>query len=168
MSDLFIRKLEAFGPLPNEDKRALEQAVGSTLQVDAGHDLVREGDLRRLAGPAGRKRVRSRLPAPRRLRWRPARGRAGCTCSGVGPLTGRRTRLALPRQRRTGAATSLFGGGIGTPRNGATVAATSRSRTWVAHWSGLVLNAGERTVDRLGWKFVGDLALSPAMTGLFA
>ncbi len=40
----FIRKLEAFGPLPERDKRALEQAVGRTRQVGAGRALVREGD----------------------------------------------------------------------------------------------------------------------------
>ena len=39
-----IRKLEAFGPLPDRDKRALEQGVGHTRRVDAGRALVREGD----------------------------------------------------------------------------------------------------------------------------
>lgn len=40
----FIRKLEAFGPLPDRDKRALEQAMRRTRQVAAGRDLVRESD----------------------------------------------------------------------------------------------------------------------------
>ncbi len=40
----FIRKLEAFGPLPDRDKRALTQALGRTRQVGAGRALVREGD----------------------------------------------------------------------------------------------------------------------------
>ncbi len=40
----FIRKLEAFGPLPDRDKRALEQAAERTRRVGAGRDLVREGD----------------------------------------------------------------------------------------------------------------------------
>ncbi len=39
-----IRKLEAFGPLPDRDKQALERAVGRTRWVDAGRDLVREGE----------------------------------------------------------------------------------------------------------------------------
>lgn len=44
MSTPFIRKLEMFGPLPDRDKRALEQAVGRTRRVSAGCALVREGD----------------------------------------------------------------------------------------------------------------------------
>ena len=44
MLTAFIRKLEAFGPLPDGDKRALEQAVGRTRRVGAGRALVREGD----------------------------------------------------------------------------------------------------------------------------
>ena len=40
----FIRKLEAFGLLPDEDKQALELATGRTRWVDAGRDLVREGE----------------------------------------------------------------------------------------------------------------------------
>ena len=40
----FIRKLEAFGPLPDEDRRSLEKSLGSTRWVDASRDLVREGD----------------------------------------------------------------------------------------------------------------------------
>lgn len=40
----FISKLEAFGPLPDADKRALERATGHTQQVGTGRDLVREGD----------------------------------------------------------------------------------------------------------------------------
>ena len=40
----FIRKLEAFGPLPDGDKQALAQAAGRTRRVDAGRTLVREGD----------------------------------------------------------------------------------------------------------------------------
>lgn len=39
-----IRKLEAFGPLPDRDKRALELATRRTRRVSAGRDLVREGD----------------------------------------------------------------------------------------------------------------------------
>ena len=44
MSNPFIRKLEAFGPLPDEDRRSLEQPLGSTRRVEADRDLVREGD----------------------------------------------------------------------------------------------------------------------------
>lgn len=44
MSSLFIRKLEAFGLLPDEDRRAVEQAIGHTPWVDASRALVREGD----------------------------------------------------------------------------------------------------------------------------
>lgn len=44
MLDPFIRKLEALAPLSDEDKRALEQVLGSTRRVDANRDLVREGD----------------------------------------------------------------------------------------------------------------------------
>ena len=44
MSTPFIRKLEAFGPLPDRDKRALELATGRTRRVGAGRALVREGD----------------------------------------------------------------------------------------------------------------------------
>ncbi len=40
----FIRKLEAFGPLPDADKRALERAIGHTSWVGANRALVREGD----------------------------------------------------------------------------------------------------------------------------
>lgn len=39
-----IRKLETFGPLPDRDKRALEQATGRVRRVGAGHALVREGE----------------------------------------------------------------------------------------------------------------------------
>ena len=39
-----IRKLEAFGRLPDEDRQALEQSLESTRQVGADRDLVREGD----------------------------------------------------------------------------------------------------------------------------
>ena len=39
-----IRKLEAFGPLPDRDKRALEQAAGRARRVGAGRDLVRKGN----------------------------------------------------------------------------------------------------------------------------
>ena len=44
MINPFIRKLEAFGPLPDEDRQALGQSLGSTRQVGADRDLVREGD----------------------------------------------------------------------------------------------------------------------------
>ena len=44
MLNSFIRKLETFAPLPEEDKRALEQILGSTRRVDANRDLVCEGD----------------------------------------------------------------------------------------------------------------------------
>ena len=44
MLNPLIRKLEAFGPLPDSDKRALEQATGQTRWIDAGRDLVRKGD----------------------------------------------------------------------------------------------------------------------------
>jgi len=39
----FIRKLEAFGPLPAGDKQAVKRAMKRTRQVGAGRDLVREG-----------------------------------------------------------------------------------------------------------------------------
>lgn len=44
MSTPFLRKLETFGPLPDQDKRVLEQAMGRTRRVGAGRALVREGD----------------------------------------------------------------------------------------------------------------------------
>ena len=44
MPNPLIRKLEAFGPLPDSDKRALEQATGQTRWIDAGRDLVCKGD----------------------------------------------------------------------------------------------------------------------------
>ena len=40
----FIRKLEAFGPLPNEDKWALRRATERTRRVGAGRNLVLVGD----------------------------------------------------------------------------------------------------------------------------
>ncbi len=43
MPNPFIRKLEAFGPLPDEDRRALEQVLDSTRRVGVNHDLMREG-----------------------------------------------------------------------------------------------------------------------------
>ena len=39
-----IRRLEAFGPLPDRDKRALELATKRTRRMDANCDLVHEGD----------------------------------------------------------------------------------------------------------------------------
>ena len=48
MPTALIRKLEAFGPLPDADKQALERAVGRTRRVAAGRNLVSEGD--RLTG----------------------------------------------------------------------------------------------------------------------
>ena len=44
MLNPFIRKLEAFGPLPDEDRRSLEQSLGDARRVDVDSDLVREGD----------------------------------------------------------------------------------------------------------------------------
>jgi len=44
MPNPLIRKLEAFGPLPDWDKWALEQATGQTRWIDAGRDLVHKGD----------------------------------------------------------------------------------------------------------------------------
>ena len=44
MSTPLIRKLEAFGSLPEKDKQALAQAVKRTRRVSAGRALVREGD----------------------------------------------------------------------------------------------------------------------------
>lgn len=44
MPNPFIRKLEAFGPLPDEDRRSLEHVLESTRRVGVDRDLVREGD----------------------------------------------------------------------------------------------------------------------------
>lgn len=44
MPNSFIRRLEAFGPLSEEDRRSLDQVSESTWRVSVDHDLVREGD----------------------------------------------------------------------------------------------------------------------------
>ena len=44
MSNLLIRKLEAFAPLPEDDKRLLEEIVRTVHEVGARQDLVHEGD----------------------------------------------------------------------------------------------------------------------------
>lgn len=44
MPNPFVRRLDALGPLSDQDKRLLDQAVVATQWVDANHDLVREGE----------------------------------------------------------------------------------------------------------------------------
>lgn len=44
MANLLIRKLEAFGPLPEADKRLLDDVVTGVREVTARTDLIREGD----------------------------------------------------------------------------------------------------------------------------
>ena len=42
--NLLTRKLEAFGPLPDEDRRLLDSVIGSPRAVASDQDLLREGD----------------------------------------------------------------------------------------------------------------------------
>ncbi len=44
MLNLLTRKLEAFGPLPDEDKSLLDDIVGRPRKVAADQDIVREGE----------------------------------------------------------------------------------------------------------------------------
>lgn len=44
MLNPLVRKLEAFGPLPEDDRRRLNAAIGSPRSVPADQDLAREGD----------------------------------------------------------------------------------------------------------------------------
>lgn len=44
MPNLLIRKLEAFAPLPEADRLLLDDVVGTSREVKAHTDLVREGD----------------------------------------------------------------------------------------------------------------------------
>jgi CRP-like cAMP-binding protein len=44
MTNLLTRKLEAFGPLPNADKRLLDDVIQPAQPVGARMDLIREGD----------------------------------------------------------------------------------------------------------------------------
>lgn len=44
MRNLLTRKLEAFGPLPEEDRRLLDLAVRSPRAVPSDQDVIREGD----------------------------------------------------------------------------------------------------------------------------
>ena len=44
MQNVLTRKLEAFGPLPEEDRRLFDGAIGPVRTVPADQDLVREGD----------------------------------------------------------------------------------------------------------------------------
>ena len=42
--NLLTRKLELFGPLPDDDKRLLDEVVDRTRLVDRREDIIREGD----------------------------------------------------------------------------------------------------------------------------
>jgi CRP-like cAMP-binding protein len=44
MTNLLTRKLEAFGPLPDADKRLLDDVIQPAQRVGARMDLIREGD----------------------------------------------------------------------------------------------------------------------------
>lgn len=44
MANLLTRKLEAFGPLPEADRRLLDDVVRKTRDYGAREDLIREGD----------------------------------------------------------------------------------------------------------------------------
>jgi CRP-like cAMP-binding protein len=44
MTNLLTRKLEAFGPLPDADKRLLDEVIQPAQAVGARVDLIREGD----------------------------------------------------------------------------------------------------------------------------
>jgi CRP-like cAMP-binding protein len=44
MTNLLTRKLEAFGPLPDADKRLLDDVIQPAQLVGARMDLIREGD----------------------------------------------------------------------------------------------------------------------------
>lgn len=44
MANILTRKLELFGPLPDSDKRALDDVVRSVREVGPREDLVREGE----------------------------------------------------------------------------------------------------------------------------
>lgn len=44
MSNVLTRKLELFGPLSEADRRLLEDTVTRTRDVQAHHDIIREGD----------------------------------------------------------------------------------------------------------------------------
>jgi hypothetical protein len=45
MMNLLTRKLEAFGPLPDADKRLLDDVIQPAQPVGARMDLIREGEL---------------------------------------------------------------------------------------------------------------------------
>ena len=47
MTNLLLRKLEAFGPLPAEDKLLLDAAIGQPRSIPADRDLIHEGDTPR-------------------------------------------------------------------------------------------------------------------------
>ena len=47
MANLLTRKLEAFGALPESDRRLLDVAIGRPRAIPADHDLIREGDAPR-------------------------------------------------------------------------------------------------------------------------
>ena len=44
MSNILVRKLEAFGPLPDDDRRLLDAIVSRPKQITADRDIIREGD----------------------------------------------------------------------------------------------------------------------------
>lgn len=44
MSNVLLRKLEAFGPLPDEDRRLLDTVASQPKSVAADSDIIREGD----------------------------------------------------------------------------------------------------------------------------
>ena len=45
MLNPLVRKLELFGPLPNADRRLLDDTISHPKQVESHQDLVREGDI---------------------------------------------------------------------------------------------------------------------------
>ena len=48
MPNAFIRKLNAFNPLSDADRQALERLCTQPRDIEADQELVREGDLRDL------------------------------------------------------------------------------------------------------------------------
>ena len=45
MANLLTRKLEAFGPLPDADRRLLDEVIRPVQMVGPRIDLIREGDV---------------------------------------------------------------------------------------------------------------------------
>ena len=44
MANLLTRKLELFGPLPEDDRRLLDELVPRSRRLDTHQEIIREGD----------------------------------------------------------------------------------------------------------------------------